>query len=214
MDFKEVAEVLEKIKWLGHASFVIEGSKRIYIDPWKISYVKPADLILVTHSHYDHLSLDDIRKIRGEGTWVVGPKDVTSQVGGRVKTVKPFDSVVVEGVKIETIPAYNPAKQFHPKANGWVGFIVEIDGMRYYQPGDTDLIDEMRTLKNIDVAVFPVGGKYTMDWKEAAEAAKIIKPKYAIPMHWGEIIGDRRDAERFVKALEGSGIKGVILEKL
>lgn len=206
--------MLEKIKWLGHASFVIEGSKRIYLDPWKLKYTEPADLILVTHSHYDHLSLEDIGKIRKSDTWVVGPADVTSRVGGRVKTLGPRDSVEVEGVKIETIPAYNPKKPFHPRENGWVGFVVEIDGMRYYQPGDTDLIEEMRLLKDIDVAVFPVGGKYTMDWKEAVEAAKLIKPKYAIPMHWGDIVGSRRDAERFVKALEGTGIKGVLLEQL
>jgi len=206
--------MLEKIKWLGHASFVIEGSKRVYLDPWKLRYTKPADLILVTHSHYDHLSLEDIGKIRRPDTWVVGPADVTSQVGGRVKTVRPMDRTEVDGVRIETIPAYNLAKPFHPREKGWVGFVVEMDGMRYYQPGDTDLIEEMKHLKNIDVAVFPVGGKYTMDWKEAAEAARLIRPKYAIPMHWGEIVGSRKDAERFVKALKGTGIEGVILEQL
>jgi len=128
--------------------------------------------------------------------------------------VRPMDRTEVDGVRIETIPAYNPAKPFHPREKGWVGFVVEMDGMRYYQPGDTDLIEEMKHLKNIDVAVFPVGGKYTMDWKEAAEAARLIRPKYAIPMHWGEIVGSRKDAERFVKALKGTGIEGVILEQL
>jgi L-ascorbate metabolism protein UlaG (beta-lactamase superfamily) len=195
--------MLEKITWLGHAAFKIEGEKTVFIDPWKLKTSGRADIILVSHPHYDHYSQPDIDKLRGPQTVVVTVREVASQVGGSVKIVKPGDVIEVHGVKIEAPPAYNIGKQFHPKGNGWIGFVVEMGGERLYYAGDTDGIPEMGKLKNIDVALLPVGGTYTMDAKEAAEAARAIKPKVAVPYHWGDIVGSSSDAKRFAELYGG-----------
>jgi L-ascorbate metabolism protein UlaG (beta-lactamase superfamily) len=195
--------MLDKLVWLGHASFRIDGSKRIYIDPWKISGGPQADLVLVSHSHYDHYSQEDIDRISGPDTVLVTVEEVAAKAKGNVEVVEPGDTVEVKGVKIEAPPAYNIGKQFHPKSNGWVGFVVELDGKRLYYAGDTDDIPEMRDLLKIDVALLPVGGTYTMNAAEAAEAAKTIKPGVAVPYHWGDIVGDAADARRFAQLYGG-----------
>jgi L-ascorbate metabolism protein UlaG (beta-lactamase superfamily) len=198
--------LLQGITWLGHDSFKIKAPEGvIYIDPWKLkggesrrggTEYQPADVILITHGHHDHFSPDDVKKIQKADTIIVSVADVTAQVKGNVKTVKPGDTLTVKGVQIEAVPAYNPAKQFHPKAAGHVGYIVTVGGRRIYHAGDTDVIPEMANIKT-DVALLPVGGKYTMTASEAAQAANLIKPKVAVPMHWGDIIGSRADAEDF-----------------
>jgi L-ascorbate metabolism protein UlaG (beta-lactamase superfamily) len=195
--------MLDKLVWLGHASFRIDGSKRIYIDPWKLSGGPQADLVLVSHSHYDHYSQADIDRISGPHTVLVTVKEVADKAKGNVEVVEPGDTVEVQGVKIEAPPAYTIGKQSHPKNNRWVGFVVEMDGKRLYYAGDTDLIPEMRDLLRIDVALLPVGGTYTMNAAEAAEAAKIIKPGVAVPYHWGDIVGSADDARRFAKLYGG-----------
>lgn len=188
---------MENIKWLSHASFKINGEKIVYVDPWKLDDKnEEADIILITHDHYDHCSLSDIEKVRGKGTTVVAPPDAAKKIAGDVREVKPGDELTVKGIRIEVYPAYNLEKKFHPRANGWVGYVIEINGKRIYHAGDTDLIPEMEGIK-ADVALLPVGGTYTMDAREAAEAANRIKPKLAVPMHFGTIVGSSQDAEEF-----------------
>jgi len=196
--------MLEHLHWLGHDSFRIDGSVTVYIDPWKLPAGQPAaGLILVTHDHFDHLSLPDIGTIAGPDTVVVGPASVTAQVAGQeTVTVAPNEGVEVAGVAILAVPAYNtdkfraPGQPYHPRESGGVGFVVALDGVRYYHAGDTDLVPEMSDV-HCEVALLPVGGKFTMTWEEAAEACELIDTEAAVPMHYGEVIGDIRDAERF-----------------
>ena len=201
--------MLENIKWLGHASFKITEGKTIYIDPWNLRKKDEADIILVTHPHYDHLSVGDISKIQTEETVIVTTADGAEKLKGNIKRVKPGDLLTVKEVKIEVVPAYNIGKNFHPKENGWVGFIIEVGGKRIYHSGDTDFIPEMEKIK-VDVALLPIGGTYTMSAEEAVKAAKAINPKVAIPMHYGDIVGSIEDAERFKKM---SPVKVEILKR-
>lgn len=187
--------------WLGHASFRLKGDDlAIYLDPYELKGGEPADIICVTHSHHDHFSLDDIAKIATADTVLVAPPDCKG-FRGEMVAVKPGDTVEVKGVTIEAVPAYNIGKRFHPKENRWVGYVITLGGTRYYHPGDTDLIPEMKNVR-ADVAFLPAGGKYTMDAKEAAQAANLIKPKVAIPMHWGRIVGSEEDARAFRNAAQ------------
>ncbi len=188
---------MEDIHWLGHASFKITGERILYIDPWKLAgRNEVADIILITHDHYDHCSLLDIERLKGKETTVVAPHDAAKKITGDVREVEPGGDLSVKGIRIEPHPAYNIGKDFHPKANGWVGYVIDINGKRIYHAGDTDLIPEMEEIK-ADVALLPVGGTYTMNAKEAAEAANKIRPKLAIPMHFGSIVGSSKDAEEF-----------------
>ena len=189
----------ENIFWLGHDSFRLKGEKVVYIDPWKLDAgAEKADVILVTHEHYDHLSQDDIAMISKADTIVVAPLAVTSKLGGKPITVKPGDKITAAGISIEVLPAYNANKKFHPKNAGHVGYIVTLNGKRIYHSGDTDLIPEMAQIK-CDIALLPVSGTYVMTAMEAAEAANTIKPGLAIPMHYGDpdVVGTRSDAEEF-----------------
>jgi len=189
-----------RIKWIGHASFLFETDARaIYIDPWKLKNGPRADMILITHSHFDHLSEDDINKIRKKDTVIIGPPDVAEKLPGTV-VMRPGETKNFGDVNVEAHPAYNPKKQFHPSENQWLGYVVDIGGYRIYHSGDTDLIPEMKNIKRIDVALLPVGGTYTMTAEEGAEAARIVGAKKAIPMHWGDIIGDKNDALEFKKS--------------
>lgn len=195
-----MTDLLEGITWLGHDSFRIEAPEGvIYVDPWKLRSAEPADLILITHEHHDHFSAEDVKKLRKPDTVIVTIAAVAKQLAGDVRTVKPGDTLTVKGIKIDAVPAYNPVKQFHPKAAGHVGFIITAGGRRIYHAGDTDMIPEMANIQT-DVALLPVGGKYTMTASEAAQAANLIKPKVAVPMHWGGIIGTYADAGTFKKA--------------
>jgi L-ascorbate metabolism protein UlaG (beta-lactamase superfamily) len=191
------------MQWLGHAGFKIcYEDIVIYIDPWKLKdSPHDATLVLVSHSHYDHYSPEDIAKISGAETKLVASTDVvTKEKTGEM--ILPGLSVDIGSVRVSGVAAYNPGKQFHPKANNWIGFVIELGSKRIYYAGDTDLTDEMKSLKDIDVALLPVGGTYTMDATEAAEATKYIKPERAIPYHWGDIVGSRADAEAFAEAAE------------
>ncbi|MFQ6001401.1 MAG: MBL fold metallo-hydrolase [Anaerolineae bacterium] len=188
--------MIEKISWLGHASFKIEDDKVVYIDPWKLGRAESADIILVTHSHYDHCSPQDVARLQKEGTVIITVADCAGKFRGDVRVLKPGDSLKIDRVTIEAVPAYNTDKPNHPKAAGWVGFIIEMGGSRIYHAGDTDLIPEMDEIK-ADIALLPVGGTYTMTAEEAAQAAERINPQVAIPMHYGEIVGSRADAEKF-----------------
>jgi L-ascorbate metabolism protein UlaG (beta-lactamase superfamily) len=188
------------IQWLNHATFRLSNDRVVYIDPWKVAASDEADVVIVSHSHSDHLSPADVAKVSGPQTHVVTTADCAGKVAGVVHQVKPGDTVTVQDVTIEAVPAYNPNKQFHPKANGWIGVVVTLDGKRIYYAGDTDLIPEMDPLRDIDVALLPVGGKYTMNAQEAAQATERFQPRQAIPYHWGDIIGSRADADAFARA--------------
>jgi L-ascorbate metabolism protein UlaG (beta-lactamase superfamily) len=191
--------MLEGISWLGHASFKLAKQKTIvYIDPWKIKEKEPADIILITHSHYDHCSPEDIKKIQKDNTILVAPLDCAPILKGNVKIISPGEKLTIQGIEIEAIPAYNKGKPFHPKSSNFVGYVITISGLKIYHAGDTDFIPEMEKL-NIDIALFPIGGTYTMNAEEAASAVNCIKPKVAIPMHYGGIAGSKNDAEKFKK---------------
>ena len=202
------------LEWLGHDGFKIKSSIIVYIDPFKIKQDEKADLILITHEHYDHLSLDDLKKISNKNTIIIASEICKGKFSNlsckEVKFVKPGDKIKIEGVSIEAVHAYNTNKQFHPKKDNYVGYILTINNTRIYHAGDTDLIPEMSNLKNIDIALLPVSGTYVMDINEAVEAVKIIKPKIAIPMHINSIIGTMEDAEEF-KKLAGKYCKVEIL---
>lgn len=207
------------ITWLSHAGFMIksEENKIIYIDPFQIITEKKADVIFITHAHYDHCSIEDIKKIIQPHTIVVCGTDVQSKLGkvrDNIGTiiVEPGKEYEVAGLKVKTVAAYNKTKSFHPKENHWVGYIIKIGKTTLYHSGDTDLIPEMSAVK-ADVVLLPVGGTYTMNAEEATKAAQIIKPQLAIPMHWGTIVGSLKDAEDFVQICKEAGINAEILEK-
>lgn len=209
---KEVKKMVENIHWLGHDTFKIVGEKVIYTDPYKIKKKDVADIILITHEHFDHCSPEDVKKIQGTKTVIVTTPDCAKKLSGNIKTIKPGEKINVEGIEIEAVPAYNTNKQFHTKDKGWVGFIFKVNNQRIYIAGDTDYIPEMKTFKDIDIALLPVSGTYVMTAEEAVQAALDIKPKIAIPMHYGSIVGDRKDAERFANSLKGK-IDVVILKE-
>jgi L-ascorbate metabolism protein UlaG (beta-lactamase superfamily) len=198
-----VEAVLSRTAWLGHDTFQIKTHDLvIYTDPYQLLGGVPADLILITHDHYDHCSPDDVARIQNAGTTIVGPADSAAKFKGKVKTVKPGDRLSVGGIDIEVVPAYNTNKKFHPKANGWVGYVFTVEGVRIYLAGDTDRIPEMKAVR-CDIALLPIGGTYTMTAEEAALAAQDIKPKVAVPMHYASIVGTQADAEQFKKGLAG-----------
>ncbi|OEU47223.1 MAG: Zn-dependent hydrolase [Desulfobacterales bacterium C00003060] len=198
-----VHDVVKNIAWLGHDGFLIKADgKVIVIDPFQVRECEPADILLVTHEHYDHCSPEDVRKIQKASTVIVTEADSAKKLSGDVRVVRPGDKLTVSGIPIEVVPAYNTNKEFHPKQNGWLGFILTVNGVRIYHAGDTDLIPEMENFQ-ADIAMLPVSGTYVMTAEEAVEAAKVIKPKLVIPMHYGAIVGSADDARRFSDALTG-----------
>jgi len=209
---KEVKKMVKDIHWLGHDTFKIVAEKVIYTDPFKIKKKDSADIILITHEHYDHCSPEDVKKIQGPNTIIVTVADCAKKLSGKVKTVKLGDKINVEGIDIEVVPSYNTNKQFHVKDRGWAGYIFKVKGQKIYIAGDTDIIPEMKTFKNIDIALLPVSGTYVMTADEAVKAALDIKPKVAIPMHYGSIVGDKNDAKKFADGLKGK-IEVVILNE-
>lgn len=189
-----------KIKWISHASFRIASSQCVvYIDPWKLAAQGgDADIVIVSHDHYDHCSPDDVATVCKPDTVVVASADTATKFTS-ARTIKPGEEITVAGVTIQAVPAYNVDKKFHPRSNDWIGVVITLDGKRIYYAGDTDLIDEMSDLADIDLALLPIGGTYTMDATEAARACEQIGCKMAIGYHWGDIVGTLTDAENFIK---------------
>ncbi|NQT58577.1 MAG: MBL fold metallo-hydrolase [Bacteroidetes bacterium] len=197
------------IEWLGHSTFKLMGSKTIYIDPWKIhTPFHDGDIILISHNHHDHFSPYDIKKIAKTPWTVYGPADVIEELGtGTV--LNPGDTAVEGNISINATPSYTIHRLFHPKAKNWVGFNIIIDDIKIFYAGDSDFIPEMRHLGPVEIALLPVGGKYTMNSEEAAIAANSIKPSTVIPYHWGTIVGTKEDAESFA---ENCKCKTVLLD--
>lgn len=200
--------MLSGIEVLRHSSIRIDKHLIMYFDPYKIEEEgHDADIIFCTHSHYDHFSEEDILKIKNDRTILVAPEDCFTKamkIGfneDRIFTVEPNENYEILGIKFETVPAYNIEKQYHPIENGWVGYILEINDIHYYIAGDTDLTPEAKSV-TCDVALVPIGGRYTMNAKEAASLINTIEPQIAIPTHYGEIIGTHEDAELFKKLVK------------
>jgi len=189
-----------------HDTFKIEGSKTIYTDPFKLTGKGKADVVLISHEHFDHLSLEDLNRVVFPGTVIVAsPLSKEGLKGVKVKETRflePGAKCTLDGVEIEAVPAYNlnkfrePGKVFHPKGEKRLGFVITMDGTRVYFAGDTDFIPEMGKIA-CDIALLPVSGTYVMTAEEAAEAARALNPKVAVPMHYGAIVGSDADAARF-----------------
>ena len=206
-----------KIKWLGHDSFSLVGNVTIMVDPFKMAKQEKADLILISHNHFDHLSVGDIKNISTKDTSIVAAKECIDMLKGfdfKEKIgISPGEEKTVKGIKIKSIPAYNitkinpdTKKPFHPKEDNKVGFLFELNGITIYHAGDTDLIPEMSDLKP-DIALVPVSGTYVMTAQEAAKAVEKIKPKIAIPMHYGVIVGSEKDAIEFKQLVKSCEVK-------
>ena len=197
--------MLESIEILCHSCIKFNKGEVIYFDPFKIEKnYNDADAIFITHDHYDHYSEEDIDKVVKKGTIIVAPEDLLTKLlkkgfeRDNMVLVTPNQKYTVKGIEFQTIPAYNVNKQFHPKANEWVGYVLKIEGVTYYIAGDTDITEENKKVK-CDVAFVPVGGTFTMDYKEAAELINEIKPKIAVPTHYGSIVGEKSDGISFSK---------------
>lgn len=206
-----------QIRWYGHDTFTIKNSVTICIDPFKLTKSLSADIILISHNHFDHLSDDDLFKIVTKNTIIVAPNECISQLSkmksNKVITILPHEEKTINNVKIKAIPAYNidkinpdTKKPFHPKEDGKVGFIVTINGISVYHTGDSDLIQEMTDLKP-NILLVPVSGTYVMTANEAAKAVEKIKPKLAIPMHYGTIVGNEQDAKEFKRLVKSCEVQ-------
>jgi L-ascorbate metabolism protein UlaG (beta-lactamase superfamily) len=216
-----------EVQWLGHAGFLVstEKKKKIYLDPYNLTGQPPsADIIFLTHSHYDHCSIGDLQKIIDDDTIIVLPADAQSKITRfekslHIKIIEPGQELEFRDFRVIAVPAYNLHSSFHPKEEGWMGYVLKFGNVILYHAGDTDFIPEMQKLtgfgqeNKLFIAMLPVGGRFTMNAEEAAGAAAVIKPNIAIPMHYGSVQGSIEDAHEFVKICEKKGVKAMILEK-
>lgn len=214
------SKLVQNLHWLGHDSFRLDGPPTIYFDPWKLPSGSPvADVILVSHDHYDHLSVDDVARVSGPRTVVIANPSAAAKLKD-ARAIRAGETITVGEVKVEAVAAYNltkfrsPGNPFHPRQAQHNGYIVTVGGERLYHAGDTDHIPEMSGIQ-CDVALLPVSGTYVMTAEEAAQAAAAIKPRVAVPMHYGDkdVVGTLADAERFKKLCEKAGIAVQILPR-
>ena len=199
--------MIEGINVLCHSSIKLTKEKIIHFDPYKINNeLHDADIIFITHSHYDHFSEEDIKKIKKEDTTIVAPIDLLERIRNlgfseeNIIIVKPDENYKVGEIEFKTIRAYNTDKPFHPKSNNWVGYLLKIDDITYYIAGDTDALDENLDIK-VDMAFIPIGGVYTMDALSASEFVNKLKPKVVVPIHYGMVVGDESDLNRFIESV-------------
>jgi L-ascorbate metabolism protein UlaG (beta-lactamase superfamily) len=211
-------KIIKDLEWLGQSAIRLTvESHVIYIDPYKLEKNGTADLILITHNHGDHLSLEDIKKIITPNTEIIGPASVITEIKSHfsnpARVIAPNQTLDWKTHEITAVPAYNIKKpHYHPKANQWVGYIINLNGVRIYHAGDTERIPEMKNY-TCDIALIPLGQVYTMNSvQEAAAAALDVKAKVAIPIHYGLAEGSIQDAELF-KTLLQDKIKIIIKEK-
>lgn len=190
-----------KITINSHSSIRAEGRRVLWFDPFQLKNAPhDADIICITHDHYDHFSPEDIEKAAKRDTVFVVPRSLAEKVPNG-KVLCAGDSLAIQGVTITAVAAYNEGKPFHPRDNGWLGYCVTMDAETLYVCGDTDATPEAKAVK-CDVLALPVGGTYTMDARQAAELAKAIQPKLALPTHYGSIVGSKKDAKRFCELVE------------
>lgn len=204
---------MSQITVFKHSSIRITATVgTIYIDPYKIEEAShDAEYIFITHSHYDHFSPEDIAKIQKPETKIItvasSKEDAEKLVGAsQVITVKPNQKETAGQISFQTVPAYNKMKPFHPKKNEWVGYILQIENERIYIAGDTDAVPELANI-SCDTALVPIGGTYTMTAKEAAELINQMQPKKVIPIHYGLIVGNHKDAEKFQELVHGPEVE-------
>src|SRR3972149_6513365 len=207
------------IERLGHDTFKVTNGKVLYFDPHVLPKgPQKADIILVSHDHFDHCDPDKIKEISKADTVIVTSKSSSKKLKGNIKIIKPGERLALDGgIQVEAVYAYNinkfrsPGVPFHPRSDDFLGFVVTFDGKRIYHAGDTDNIPELKGLKDIDIALLPVSGTYVMTVQEAIDAARIIKPRLAIPMHYGVIVGEEKDARAFKEGLKDSSIRVEII---
>lgn len=185
---------MEQITVNRQSSIRISAGSTVYFDPWEVhGHAADADVIFITHDHYDHFSPEDVRRLRKDDTVIVAPSAMVSQVnrevGGNVFAVEPGREYSANGIAFTTVPAYNRNKDFHPKGKGWCGYVVTLGEQRYYVVGDSDATQEAAAVQ-CDVLLLPIGGHYTMDVQEAAELTAKVKPATVVPTHYGDIVGD------------------------
>ena len=199
--------MLNNIEVLCHSSIKINKGIIIYFDPFKIEKkYNDADIIFITHDHYDHYSEEDIDKVIKNNTIIVSPVDLLEKLLNKglkkenIISVKPYEDYNIKNLKFSTIPAYNTNKQFHPRKNNWVGYLIELEGITYYIAGDTDITEDNKKIK-CDVAFVPIGGTFTMNYQEASELINTIKPKIVVPIHYGSIVGTKEDEINFKKLI-------------
>lgn len=198
--------MLEGVTWFRQAAFRWRGDAGpvVYVDPWGVTDEVPADVILITHAHYDHFQPSQIERLLGRSTRLVAPKDVAADLSGDVTPVSPGETHEVGGLRIQTVPAYNVAEErldMHPQHKGWVGYLFEHGGRRFYHGGDTDALPELESI-SADVAMVPIGGTYTMDAEEAAAFVRAMRPGVAVPMHYGFVVCSPSRADIFRRAAQ------------
>ena len=193
---------MNNIRVLYHSSIKIEDEKVIYFDPYNIKEnFNDADYIFITHDHYDHYSPEDIDKVVNSDTVIFAPESLKEKLSEKnTVIINPNETYKDNHIEILAVPSYNIRKKFHPKENGWNGYVVKLNNISYYIAGDTDFNDDIKNVK-CDIAFVPVGGTYTMDYKEAANLVNQIKPKIVVPTHYGEIVGEKQYAEKFKELL-------------